>query len=56
MSHAMPSRRHVVRSAAWAVPVVTTSIAAPALIYFTWRGAGNQAIFISDLTFDAPGC
>lgn len=30
MSHAMPTRRNVVRSAAWAVPVVTTSIAAPA--------------------------
>jgi hypothetical protein len=30
MSHAMPSRRNVVRSAAWAVPVVAASVGAPA--------------------------
>ena len=30
MSHAMPTRRNVVRSAAWTVPVVATSVAVPA--------------------------
>ena len=30
MSHVMPSRRHVVRTAAWTVPVMAASVAAPA--------------------------
>ena len=32
------------------------SVQAITLIYYTSRGSGNQAIFISDLTFDAFGC
>lgn len=32
------------------------AVQAITLVYYTSRGSGNQAIFLSDLTFDALGC
>lgn len=89
MSTPLQSRRNVVRTVAWTVPVVAASTAVPAyaascgstshawrldwannttsdtfpgpvssfrLDYWSSAGNGQQAVFLSDFTFDALGC